>query len=77
MKCPNCNNEMYIKTLLYVKTLDASGLAEWVFHYPYYEYFKKCKFLDLNNRLYILGISKEFWEKYHKLKGDRTSNEID
>lgn len=70
IKCPNCNNQMKLKTLLFIKDCSNIEFAKWVFDYRLSGFFKKINFEKWSKKLKELGMSLEFWEEYKKLKCD-------
>jgi len=70
-RCPNCKNQMMLKTLNNILSMSNTEFAKWVFDYRLNGFWDKIPdFEKWNNNLYILGISREFWEEYKKLRGD-------
>ena len=67
-KCPECQNMMQLRTLTAKWT--PSQFAEWVYDYRLSGFWQKCKFKTFNDRLYRLGWSYEFWDRYKQLKGE-------
>ena len=72
-KCPECNAIMVKRTL--EKKMDAEEYAEWVFDYRLSGFWQKCNFKVWKERLYKLGMSHKFWEKYRLLKGEVAEQE--
>ena len=74
--CPVCGNDMMFRTL--VKEMDIPDFARWVFEYRLSGFFQKVypSFKEWNNKLWNLGIAKEFWENYKKLRGDNENEEL-
>lgn len=68
--CSHCNNKMRLETLLKINSIEE--FAKFVFNYRFNGFWQKIKpsFKQWNKNLYLLGLSKEFWEHYHRLKGD-------
>jgi hypothetical protein len=69
VKCPNCENLMKVKTILFVKDCSNKQYANWVFNYRLSGFFKKINFEKWTKKLKELGIVYEFWDEYKKLKG--------
>lgn len=65
-RCPECETDFHMDTLVYVNGLSPKDFGTWVYRYPYYEYWRKCSFEKFKDRLYSLKISNEFWEAYNK-----------
>lgn len=70
IKCPNCLNQMKLKTLIFIKECSNQDYARWVFEYRLSGFFKKVNFEKWSKKLKDLGIALEFWDEYKKLKGD-------
>jgi hypothetical protein len=75
IKCPNCSNEMRVKTVLFIKDCSNKEYAEWVFNYRLSGFFKKINFEKWIKKLKELGISYDFWDEYKRLKGDYQQEE--
>ena len=73
IRCPECQNGMLNMTL--TEKMDAEKYAEWVFMYRSSGFWQKCPFKKWKDRLYKLGMSKKFWEKYKLLKGTAEKSE--
>lgn len=73
VKCPDCKNKMLRKSI--TNTMSAEQYAEWVFDYRKSGFWQKCNFAVWNERLYKLGLSHRFWEKYRLLKGEHKADE--
>lgn len=79
--CPYCGTQLKLETLTELN--DIEKFTKFVFNYRFSGFFNKLcgdykgddKFNEWNRRLYILGLSKSFWEKYHLLKGDSSKKE--
>jgi len=76
-QCNYCKNRMSDKTILLIfdifnseKTIKTNEFAVWVFGYRMNGFFQKIKFQEWTKKLYDLGISYDFWEKYKQLKGE-------
>jgi transcription elongation factor Elf1 len=70
-KCPECGNEMQIKTL--TADMSIEQYAEFVFGYSKSGFWQKINFKKFNERLKAIGWSERFWLKYKQLKGDDTN----
>ena len=70
-KCPECGNEMQLKTL--IAEMTPEQYAEFVYGYSKSGFWQKIKFKQFNERLNAIGWSERFWLKYKQLKGDDTS----
>ena len=66
LKCPFCHNEMLFDTIKKVLKMNAKQFAEFVYRYPFYEFWKKCKFETFTYTLNKLGISIDFLDSYKK-----------
>jgi len=73
LECPDCKNMMLRRTL--EQKMNAEQYAEWVFDYRLSGFWQKCNFKVWKERLYKLGLSHKFWEKYKLLKGELRTNE--
>ncbi|MBU1067743.1 hypothetical protein KKE60_08145 [Patescibacteria group bacterium] len=71
--CPECNNQMQIKTL--TSDMTPEQFAQFAYEYSSQGYWQKVKFEQFNNRLHAIGWSKRFWAKYRELKGDSDQTE--
>jgi len=67
--CPLCKQEMYLKTLFGMSQSDAKKYAKWVFNYK--GFWKKIKFKQWKDRLWLMGWTNDFWNEYKALKGQR------
>lgn len=77
--CPNCSANLKLSTLSEITNLDK--FVKFVFNYRFNGFWSKIcldvkpitsetRFKTWNNRLYLLGLSFDFWEKYKNLRGD-------
>lgn len=73
--CPDCGRKMMRESL--TKSMSVEEYAQWVFDYSRSGFWQKINFKVWNERLYQLGISREFWDKYKSLKGETVYNEDD
>ena len=82
--CPSCTIQLKISTLTEINDLDR--FVKFVYDYHFNGFWDKIcldvlridkdsRFKEWNTRLYRLGLSKSFWEKYKTLKGDFGENE--
>jgi len=71
--CPECNNQMQIKTL--VADMTPEQFANFAFEYSMQGYWSKVKFKEFNDRLYKIGWAERFWIEYKKLKGEDIGTE--
>ena len=82
--CPSCTLQLKVSTLTEINDLDR--FVKFVFDYRFNGFWNKIcfdieqinrniRFNEWNKRLYNLGLSKSFWEKYKALKGDFGENE--
>jgi hypothetical protein len=75
-ECPFCKNKMSEKTLDMAFDVFTSGnltpidFAKWVYGYRLNGFFKKIDFTEWSKKLKELEIALEFWDEYHKLKGE-------
>lgn len=67
--CPNCKNRITIKTLYNIRNMEVKEFAFWVYEYRLNGFFKKIDFKQWTQQLYLMGISKQFWEHYKSFKG--------
>jgi hypothetical protein len=69
-KCPNCLNDMILITL--IKEMSIEEFARWVYGYRLSGFWQKVypNAKAWFKKLYDLGISKEFWNMYNRLKGE-------
>jgi transcription elongation factor Elf1 len=67
-KCPECKNGMLMRSL--TADLTVEEYAEWCFGYVADGFWKKVPFERWKSRLFHLGWSQRFWERYKQLKGD-------
>lgn len=77
--CPNCNSRLKLSTLSEINNLEK--FVKFVFGYRLNGFWDKicldveqisrdARFNEWNNRLYSLGLSSVFWDRYKELKGD-------
>lgn len=82
--CSNCSSQLKLSTLSEINDLDK--FVNFVFGYRFNGFWNKIcldipqktpntRFFEWNNRLYRLGLSREFWDKYKNLKGKFGSEE--
>lgn len=71
--CPECNNQMQIKTL--TADMTSEQFANFAFEYSTQGYWSKVKFKEFNDRLYKIGWLEQFWAEYKKLKGEDSGTE--
>lgn len=82
--CPNCGCQLKFSTLSEINDLDR--FVKFVFNYRFSGFWSKIcldvkpitdntRFNTWNNRLYSLGLSRDFWDKYKLLKGDFEEDE--
>ena len=67
-QCPECKNKMRFRTLTADWTPE--DFAEWCYGYSADGYWQKVPFSKFSDRLYKIGWSKRFWERYKQLKGE-------
>jgi transcription elongation factor Elf1 len=67
-KCPECGNQMQLKTL--TSKMTPEQFAEFAYGYRTAGYWQKVKFNTFNQRLKELGINFRFWKRYKELKGE-------
>jgi transcription elongation factor Elf1 len=67
-KCPECGNQMQLKTL--TSKMTPEQFAEFAYGYRLSGYWSKVKFSVFNQRLKELGINFRFWKRYKELKGE-------
>lgn len=76
--CPTCKRKLKFSTLAEVSNIEM--FIDFVFNYRLNGFWSKIcldvvpkkRFETWNNRLYKLGISQIFWERYKEMKGDYT-----
>lgn len=73
IECPECKVMMLDRTL--TEKMNAEQYAEWCFDYSSSGFWRKINFDVWKGRLYKLGMSKKFWDKYKLLKGARKRTE--
>lgn len=66
-KCPDCRNLMRMDTL--TRHISVEDYATWVYYYAMSGFWQKCPFDKFKHRLYALGMSRQFWDRYKELKG--------
>lgn len=77
--CPNCGSNLKLTTLSEITDMDK--FVKFVFGYRFNGFWNKIcldvpqktvntRFNTWNSRLYSLGLSREFWDKYKNMKGD-------
>jgi len=69
-KCPECQNNMLLETLIRMLEMNAKGYADFVYNYPNAEFWRKVspKFDIWKKRLWNLNMANDFWEEYKQLK---------
>lgn len=70
-KCSECNNKMRLKTL--TREWTPEQFAEWCHEYSASGFWSKVPFAKFRTRLYRMGWSRRFWERYKELKGEDTT----
>lgn len=55
---------MFMQTLIDITEMSNKDFAQWIIDYPFYEYWKKCKFNSFSFRIKDKG----FWDMYKLLK---------
>jgi len=60
---------MVLKTLDTIRKMEVKEFAFWVYEYRLNGFFKKIDFKQWTQQLYLMGISKQFWEHYRNFKG--------
>ena len=74
-KCPECQNQMLLKTLISMLKWNAQEFAKWVYDYRLSGFWQKVNFNVWKKRLFDLNMSYEFWEEYKNLKGEQYTTE--
>lgn len=69
--CPECNNNMMLKTLL--TDMTPEQFADFAYGYSTQGYWQKVPFAKFNERLKLIGWQERFWNKYRELKGSYTT----
>jgi hypothetical protein len=67
-KCPDCRITMRQDSL--TKHMTTEEYAQWVFDYPAAAFWHKIPYSTWKERLRGFGLSRDFWNKYHQLKGE-------
>jgi hypothetical protein len=65
-KCPDCGQGMRQDTL--TKDMTTKQFAEWVWEYRSFGFWQMINFAKFSERLKNLGIAREFWDEYKRLK---------
>lgn len=71
--CPDCGSGMTIRSL--TQKMSIREFAAWV--YKYIGFWAKCDFNKFKERLWKMGVASEFWEEYHKWKGEGKTDRQD
>jgi len=71
--CPECNNNMEIKTL--TANMTPEQYAQFMYEYSRQGGWQKVQFKVWSFRLQKIGWSQRFWNEYRKLKGEAVSTE--
>jgi len=67
-KCPECKNQMQLRSLTAEWTPEQ--YAEWCYSYSLSGFWQKVPFKKWSQRLRDIGWSYAFWAKYKQLKGE-------
>jgi hypothetical protein len=79
-KCPVCDNGVQFKTLVFMKQCELKSnpngpenYAKWVWEYRRSGFWQKVQpLIEIRKkRLYSMGWTSRFWEKYKELRGDK------
>ena len=73
--CPECKNKMQLRSLTAEWTPEQ--YAEWCFSYSLSGFWQKVPFKKWSDRLYKIGWSYAFWNKYKQLKGESTEDKTE
>ncbi len=73
-KCPECENKFRFRTLTEITT--ATQYAEFAYPYSASGFWQKVPWNKWKDRLYRIGWTREFWHRYHELKGEDTAPDI-
>jgi len=73
VKCPICNMTFRMRSLMNMVKWTATEYADWVFDYSHSGFWNKVNFEVWKKRLYLMGWSSEFWDRYRSLKGEDTN----
>lgn len=68
-KCPLCGEGMRLKTLMDMLKWGPREYAEFVAPYASEGFWKKCKWETWKKRLFLMKWTREFWDRYHELRG--------
>jgi transcription elongation factor Elf1 len=69
-KCPECGNQMQLKSLTAQWTPEQ--FADFMYEYSRQGGWQKVPFMKFNERLKLIGWAERFWSRYKQLKGDST-----
>jgi len=72
-QCPDCKQKMLKETL--TKKMTVEEYAEWVHDLGGRYFWSRCQFSKFKQRLKDLGISRQFWDAYRKLKEEKGETE--
>jgi hypothetical protein len=72
-KCPECKNDVQIKSLFNLNKLKPTEYARFVVEYPAWKFWLKCPRLTWKKNIKLmiwLGVKfeRQFWEEYRRLK---------
>jgi len=71
-KCPLCGLSFHMKSLVNMAKWTAKEYADWVFEYSKAGFWAKVKFDTWKKRLFLMGWTNDFWDRYKELKGEDT-----
>lgn len=71
--CPECNNNMMIKTL--TANMTPEQYAQFMYEYSRQGGWQKVQFKVWSFRLQKIGWAQRFWTEYRKLKGEAVTTE--
>jgi len=74
-KCPECKNQMQLRSLTAEWTPEQ--YAEWCYDYAKSGFWQKTPFKKWSDRLYKIGWSYRFWQKYKQLKGESAKDKTE
>lgn len=67
-KCPNCENEILLKTLDNLNVMTMKEFAKFIFDYRLNGFWDKAPFEQFKSRLKEFEDYQDFWDEYKRLK---------
>lgn len=68
LRCPECENRFYVYTLIEINKLLPDSFAIWIWKYPRFEFWRRCKIQLFYSRLKEYGMYDEFINAYHSIR---------